>query len=56
MKKVILVIFGGVSAEHEISRVSASYIINNLDEEKYTVKKLGITKSGEWFLYDGKTE
>lgn len=56
MKKVILVIFGGVSTEHEISRVSASYIINNLDEKKYTVKKLGITKSGEWFLYDGKTE
>lgn len=56
MKKLILVIFGGVSTEHEISRVSASFVINSLDDEKYTVLRMGITKAGAMFLYNGSVD
>ena len=52
-KKRVLLIFGGVSTEHEVSRKSASSVFTNLDKEKYDVIPVGITKSGEWILYGG---
>lgn len=52
----ICVIFGGKSPEHEVSRRSAVSVISNLDKEKYDITTLGITKSGEWFLYTGDKE
>jgi D-alanine-D-alanine ligase len=42
------VIFGGRSAEHEVSLVSAVSIINALDKRKYTVIPIGITQEGKW--------
>ena len=56
MKQNVAVIFGGVSSEHEVSLLSASYILRQLDEEKYNVIPLGITKEGRWFLYSGPVE
>ncbi len=56
MKKRIGVFFGGKSGEHEVSRVSATTVINNLDPEKYDVVTIGITKAGEWLLYEGPVE
>ena len=56
MKKRIGVFFGGKSGEHEVSRVSATTVINNLDREKYDVVTIGITKQGEWLLYEGPVE
>ncbi|MCQ2552817.1 MAG: D-alanine--D-alanine ligase [Clostridia bacterium] len=53
MKKTIGVIFGGKSGEHEVSCVSACYVINAIDTNKYKVKTIGITKKGEWLLYKG---
>jgi D-alanine-D-alanine ligase len=53
VKQKVAVIFGGCSSEHEVSRVSARNVINNLDKEKYEVFPLGITKGGQWFLYSG---
>ena len=52
----IAVIFGGQSSEHEVSRVSASYVMRNLNETKYDVIKVGITKKGSWHIYDGSIE
>ena len=52
-KKKIAVIFGGKSSEHEISRVSASYVISQISKEKYDIFTIGITKQGKWFLYSG---
>lgn len=40
--------FGGVSSEHEVSRVSASAWLRALDAEKYDVIPVGITKDGRW--------
>ena len=55
-KKKVLVLFGGQSSEHEVSRVSASNVAENMDENKYDVITLGITKDGRWLLYKGDTE
>ena len=52
----IAVLFGGNSSEHEVSRMSAATIIDALSKDKYNIFVLGITKSGEWFLYDGNTK
>lgn len=42
------VLFGGRSAEHEVSLVSAASIIKALDKEKYDVLPIGISKEGKW--------
>ena len=55
-KLTVAVIFGGQSSEHEVSRVSASTIISNLDTEKYYVIPVGITKAGKWMIYNGPVE
>ncbi|MCL2375811.1 MAG: D-alanine--D-alanine ligase [Defluviitaleaceae bacterium] len=55
-KKVIAVLFGGVSGEHEVSKLSAANIIAAMDEDKYFILPIYITKDGRWFLYDGAKE
>ncbi len=56
MKKKIAILFGGQSTEHEVSRVSATSVLNHIDNEKYTVYPIGITKDGKWFQYKGDIE
>lgn len=51
----LLVMFGGCSSEYEVSLHSAASVLRNIPE-KYNVIKLGITKDGRWFFYDGDTE
>ena len=55
-KKTVAVIFGGQSSEHEVSRTSAMLMLNALDKEKYQVLPVGITKKGEWLIYNGPVE
>lgn len=53
MNKLTLgILFGGASSEHDISCISAKSILENIDKEKYNIVMLGITKQGEWFLFD----
>lgn len=52
MKKA-LIIFGGASSEHFVSCVSASYVISNIPTDKYEIVTVGITRDGEWYLYEG---
>lgn len=54
-KLKLAVLFGGASSEHEVSLMSATSILNNLDPEKYEIYKVGITKEGKWLLYTGET-
>lgn len=42
------VLFGGRSAEHEVSLVSAASVMRALDKRKYEVVPIGITKDGRW--------
>lgn len=46
------IIFGGKSAEHEVSLQSAKNIIDAIDKEKYEPVLIGIDKKGKWFLVD----
>lgn len=52
MKTRVAVLFGGQSAEHEVSCVSASHVAAALDPDRYEVVPIGITKTGEWVLPD----
>src|SRR3989344_2383434 len=49
-KLKIGVLFGGKSAEHEVSLQSAKNVIEMLDKKKYDVISIGIDKSGRWLL------
>ncbi|MHB8652047.1 MAG: D-alanine--D-alanine ligase [Minisyncoccota bacterium] len=44
------VLFGGKSAEHEVSLQSAKNVIDAIDKEKYEVVPIGINKEGKWLL------
>jgi D-alanine-D-alanine ligase len=44
------ILFGGRSAEHEISLQSAKNIIDAIDTNKYEVVLIGIDKKGQWHL------
>ena len=53
MKKIRLgILYGGRSAEHEVSLQSAKNVIEALDAEKYEVILIGIDRSGRWYLND----
>ncbi|MFD2044261.1 D-alanine--D-alanine ligase [Ornithinibacillus salinisoli] len=52
MKKKVGIIFGGKSAEHEVSLQSAKNIVDAIDKEKYEVVLVGIDKEGKWHLND----
>lgn len=54
MKKLsVCVLFGGISPEHEVSLRSAEAVLNNIDQEKYNIFPVGITKEGDWILFGG---
>ena len=53
IKYNVCVLFGGISPEHEVSLRSAESVLNNLDQEKYNLLPVGITKEGNWILYGG---
>ncbi|HWC72148.1 MAG TPA: D-alanine--D-alanine ligase family protein [Actinomycetota bacterium] len=52
-RRRIAVIFGGRSAEHEISCISARSVIDALDPARFDVVPVGITKDGTWHLMSG---
>jgi len=47
-KLAVGVVFGGRSAEHQVSIVSARSVINALDTRKYNIIPIGITPNGQW--------
>lgn len=49
----VLVLFGGRSAEHEVSCLSATSVLEVIDRDRYEVLTVGITKDGRWTLTDG---
>lgn len=48
----VLVLFGGMSPEHEISCLSARNVVAALDRDRYHVTIVGITRGGRWTLVD----
>jgi D-alanine-D-alanine ligase len=45
-------LFGGRSAEHEVSRASAANILRALNPERYKVSLIGISRDGRWLVCD----
>ena len=43
-----MVLFGGRSAEHDVSCVSARHVLAAADPAKYVVEPVGITREGDW--------
>jgi D-alanine-D-alanine ligase len=44
----LVVLFGGQSAEHDVSRVSALHVLGAVDRDRYDVAPIGITRDGRW--------
>lgn len=51
--QTILVLFGGVSPEHDVSLVSAEAVLRNLNKDNRRILPVGITREGKWLLYGG---
>jgi D-alanine-D-alanine ligase len=45
-------LFGGRSAEHEVSRASAANVLRAIDPDRYQVILIGIARDGRWLLCD----
>lgn len=50
VKVNVAVLYGGCSAEHEISLLSAAAVIKHIDKNKFTVIPIGIDKQGRCFF------
>ncbi len=46
----LALIFGGRSAEHEISLASARFVADMLDRDRYEVVPVGVTRGGRWVV------
>ncbi len=57
MEKIkVACLFGGCSSEYDVSLVSATSVINNIDRDKYDPILIGITREGNFYLYKGPIE
>lgn len=48
----LVVLFGGQSAEHDVSCVSAFHVLRAVDPERYDLQAIGITREGRWVRAD----
>lgn len=52
-RKSIAIIFGGNSSEYEVSLQSAFAVLEHMDQDRFLVIPVGITREGEWYRYTG---
>ena len=48
----LIVLFGGQSAEHDVSRVTATHVLAAIDQARYNVVPIAITREGQWLVAD----
>jgi D-alanine-D-alanine ligase len=48
----LVVLFGGQSAEHEVSCTTAAHVLRAVDPDRYDVVPVGITREGTWVQSD----
>ncbi len=46
------VVFGGISTEHDVSVVSGTDIMRNIDKNKYEIFPIYIDEKGTWYKYE----
>ena len=51
-KKRVLILFGGRSAEHEVSVISARSVYRAIDRDRYVPILVGIDREGNWLFGD----
>jgi D-alanine-D-alanine ligase len=51
-KTRVAILFGGRSAEHDVSRASAANVLRALDPCRYEITLVGITREGRWIIAD----
>lgn len=56
MREKLLLICGGQSGEHIVSRMSCTSVLNNLDRDSYEVTLVGIDMDGVWYYLDSTQE
>ena len=49
-RTTLIVVFGGQSAEHDISCVTAAHVMRAIDRDRYNLLAIGIDRSGGWHL------
>jgi len=49
----LIVLFGGQSAEHDVSCTTAAHVIRAADPAKYRIVPIGISRDGTWALATG---
>ena len=49
-KQRVGILFGGKSAEHEVSLQSALSVVDAIDRDRYEVVLIGIDRQGRWFI------
>ncbi len=52
----LVVLFGGQSAEHDVSRVTARHVLAAADPDRYDIVPVGITRQGEWVQAEAAIE
>ena len=48
-----MVLFGGQSAEHDVSCTTAAHVLRAADPAKYDITPVGISRDGTWAIADG---
>jgi D-alanine-D-alanine ligase len=51
-KKNLVVLFGGESAEHDVSCITAAHVIAAANRSKYDITAIGIDRNGTWHRVD----
>ena len=49
----LVVLFGGQSAEHDVSRVTAAHVLRAVDPARYSITPIAISRTGEWMFAEG---
>ena len=47
-KENICIVYGGKSAEHDVSILTAQNVINAIDKDEYKIDLIYITNDGDW--------
>ncbi|MGS0651531.1 D-alanine--D-alanine ligase, partial [Staphylococcus arlettae] len=47
-KENICIVYGGKSAEHDVSILTAQNVINAIDKDEYKIDIIYITNDGDW--------
>lgn len=53
-RQKVLVIIGGQSTEHTVSRMSGTSVVRELNRDHYEISVVGIRQDGDWYLINPK--